>query len=264
MTAPALSLLAAVLMAVASAAGLLRPGLYRDNALVTAGWHGNDLVTLFVAAPLLAASALLARRGSPAGLLVMLGLLDYAVYNYAFYLFGAAYNSLFLGYVAIVVCAAVALIAGLVNLNPVGLGDALRRSAAPAVAAWMVLVGIGLGGFWVATSLAYAVTGEVPPVVAAVGHPTNVIAALDLSMVVPPMLIGAAWLWQRTAWGYAIAVIVNVKGAAYMLALSAASVAAVRAGASDDATQLALWAPIGAGSLAASIALLIPAGRRSR
>lgn len=251
-----LAMATAVLMAAASAAGLVRPDLYRDNLLVTSGWYGNDLVTLTAACPLLLAASALGRRGSLRALLVALGMLDYALYNYAFYLFGAAFNALFLVYVAVMVLAALGLIFGLTALDIRALDAAASRRRSRPVAAWMLVVASALGGFWVATSMAYVFTGEVPPVVAAVGHPTNVIAALDLSLVVPLMLIGGVWLWQRQAWGYVLAVIANVKGAAYMLALSAATMAAIRAGASDEATQLALWAPIGAGSLAASIALL--------
>jgi hypothetical protein len=266
MTAHRLSMLAAALMAAASAAGLLRAGLYRDNVLVASGWYGNDLVTLAVASPLLLASSAFARRGSARALLVMFGMLDYALYNYAFYLFGAAFNALFLVYVAVVVLAAAGLIFGLSALDARGFDESAARVPARPVAVFMLVVAAGLGGFWVATSLAYVLTGEVPAVVTAVGHPTNVIAALDLSMVVPLMLIAGVWLWQRRPWGYVLAVIANVKGAAYMLALSAATVAAVRAGASDDAVQLALWAPINIGSLVASAALLpfSPGGRRSR
>lgn len=256
MTADRLSMATAALMAAASTAGLLRPAIYRDNPLVASGWFGNDLVTLAVACPLLVVAAGLARRRSPRARLVMFGMLDYAVYNYAFYLFGAAFNALFLLYVAVTVFAAAGLIFGLSALDARGFAEAAARAPARAVAVFMLIVAAGLGGFWAATSLAYVFTGEVPAVVAAVGHPTNVIAALDLSLVVPLMLIAGIWLWQRRPWGYVLAVVANVKGAVYMLALSAATVTALRAGASEEASQLALWIPIGAGSLVASAALL--------
>jgi hypothetical protein len=255
MSAPALALAAAGLMSAASAAGLIHPAVYRDNLLVRSGWFGNDLATLAAAVPVLAASAIAARRGQAAAALVMLGMLDYAVYNYAFYLFGAAFNGLFLVYAAIVVIAAVALIAGLAGVDAARFRSAAAGGRVRGVAAWMLLVALALGGFWIATSFEYVFTARVPGVVEAVGHPTNVIAALDLTMVVPPMAIGGAWLWQRRPWGYVIAVVANVKGAAYMLALCAATLAAVRAG-PGDAVQLALWVPVGIGSLIASAVLL--------
>ena len=76
----------------ASLGGLVPRAPYRDNALVTGGWLGNDLVTLLVAAPLLALACVGAARGSARWTLVWLGMLDYTLYNFAFYLFGAALN----------------------------------------------------------------------------------------------------------------------------------------------------------------------------
>jgi hypothetical protein len=81
--------------------------------------------------------------------------------------------------------------------------------------------------------------------VTAVDHPTNLTAALDLWLVVSFGLLGGAWLWAGRPWGYVIATIWTIQGAAYMAALSAASLAAFRSGAAADATQLALWIPIG-------------------
>jgi hypothetical protein len=51
--------------------------------------------------------------GSTRGMLIWLGLLAYALYNYAFYLFGAAFNALFLVYVAAFATPALALVAAL-------------------------------------------------------------------------------------------------------------------------------------------------------
>ena len=252
-----LSWLTAALMATAAGAGLVAPGLYRDNAFVTAGWFGNDLVTLAVAVPLLVLSHRAAARGSTRGLLVWLGLLDYALYNYAFYLFGAAFNALFLVYVAAFTAAALALIAGLVHLDAAAVA---RRfdSDTPVrfVTAVLLLIAVGLGGFHVAVALASAASGEPPALVDTVGHPTNVVAALDLPFVVVVSALAAGWLWQRRPWGYVLAAIMVVKGAVYMLALSAATLAAVRAGAADDASAIALWGSIGVVCLLAAIALL--------
>jgi hypothetical protein len=116
-TASGLSALIAILAAVASAVGLLAGGVYRDNAFVAAGWHGNDLVTLVAVVPALAASLILSGRGSHRARLVGLGLLAYMLYNYAFYLFGAAFNRLFLLYVLLVTLSGLAIGLALVHLD---------------------------------------------------------------------------------------------------------------------------------------------------
>jgi hypothetical protein len=244
-----------LLMAAVSIAGLSAPGLYRDNLLVASGWRGNDLITLVLAVPVLGASTVMARHGRARAELIRLGALLYVVYNFAFYLFGAAFNELFLAYVALVVFGAAGLIVGLGRLDStrVGLpGPATRRG----VALYLALIGLVLGGVHVSFAVSFIASGELPAIVVATGHPTHVVGALDLSLVVVPSFVSAVWLWQGRAWGFVIAVLVNVKGAMYMAALTAATIAAHRAGALEDVTQAYLWTGIGVGCLVAATALL--------
>lgn len=256
-TADILSAIILVLAAAASAGGLLLAGLYRDNDLVRSAWLGNDLVTLVVAVPVLAASLAFARRGSPRARLVQLGMLDYMLYNYAFYLFGAAFNSLFLIYTALFTLAIFALISGLLDLD-VGLiaGRIRPRASFRWVSGWMVFVALGLTAVYLIQSLQFIATAALPAIVVATGHPTSVVFALDLSLVVPVLLLGAVWLWQRRPWGYVLAAIVNVKGAVYMLALSGATAASFKFGFLEDPSQIVLWLVLGAGSLLAVLRLL--------
>lgn len=255
--AEALSAAVAALMLAASLAGLLDEGLYRDNPLVRSGWLGNDLVTLVVAVPTLVSGLLLARRGSVPGRLLWLGMLTYAFYDYAFYLFGAAYNALFLAYAAIVTASGFALAFGLSNLDVATVAGRFRTTTpVKRVAAYTLLVSAILGGFWLGVGVASLASGRPPAMVDATGGVTNLVAALDLPLVVAVGMVAGWWLWRRRPWGYVLAAAWNVKGAVYMLALSAASVTAWRAGASDDVSQLGLWAPIGIGCGVASFILL--------
>lgn len=256
-TAWVFSWIVAVLAVVAAGVGVLWPGVYRDNPLVTAAWLGNDLVTLLVAVPVLVTAMLLARAGSRRGLLVWMGMLLYALYNFQFYLFGAAFNALFLAYVALFTFSALALGFGLTSVDMRALVDIVRPGPSDRrVAAWMAIVGAFLGGFWIALAVRYWLTGAVPPMVEATSHPTNVTGALDLSLVVALAFLAAAWLWHHRPWGYVLAVIWNVKGAVYMVALSAASVTAVRVGEGASVAQVGLWIPIGVGCLVAAWVLL--------
>jgi hypothetical protein len=54
------------------------------------------LITLLVAVPLFVPAFVGAARDSVRGLLLSLGIIGYALYNYAFYLFDAALNVFFL------------------------------------------------------------------------------------------------------------------------------------------------------------------------
>jgi hypothetical protein len=257
-TAYRLSILVLVLMVGASAGGLLMPGLYRDNARVTAGWFGNDLVTLLVAAPVLAVSLYASSRGSLRARLVWLGMLDYALYNVAYYLFGTAFNSLFLVYVLTFALSLMALVFGLARLDVEALGRRLRAGVGERwIAGFMFFVAVGLSAVYTIDSVRFILTGRLPAVIAMTGKATNLVFALDLTLVVPWFILGGVWLWQRRPWGRVIAAITNVKGAVYMLALSAATIsAAVRIDAPEELGQVGLWAFIGLGNLIASLLLL--------
>lgn len=231
--------------------------LYRDNLLVRSAWYGNDLVTLLLAVPLLTIAYRQARKQSPRGNLLWLGMLAYTFYNYAFYAFGAAFNQLFLVYVLILVLSTLGLIQGLTSSE---MNFVLRSAAVDrvqrAVGIFIIVVSLILGSFWVAVSAGFIWTGQVPAMVTAVEHPTNITAALDLWLVVTFGLIAGIWLWRRRAWGFVIASIWAVKGAVYMAALSAAAIATYASGATADLSQLGLWAPIGVGSVVSSMLLI--------
>jgi hypothetical protein len=258
-TVYALSIFIAILMVVASAGGILIPNLYRDNARVSAGWFGNDLVTLVVAVPLLIVSTFFSSRGSRRARLVWLGMLDYALYNTSYYLFGTAFNSFFLIYVILFVLSMMALVFALAELDIDEIGGRFRAGA-PArwIAGFMVFVAAGLTIVYSMESLRFVFTGQIPQIVTLTGQVTSVVFALDLTLVVPWFILGAIWLWQRKPWGYVIATMWNVKGAVYMLALSAATVSvSLQMDLPEELGQVGLWAFIGLGSL---IAALLPLG----
>jgi len=77
-------------------------GLYRYDLPITAvGFRAADAITLVLALPLLVISLVLYGRGSLKGGLLLVGVLAYFLYNYGSMASGAAYNSLFLVYVAL-------------------------------------------------------------------------------------------------------------------------------------------------------------------
>jgi hypothetical protein len=252
-----LSWLIAALALIASAGGLLMDGLYRDNLFVTSALRGNDLVTLAVALPAFVAAILWARRGSMRAYLVWLGLLDYMLYGYAFYLFGAAFNVFFLIYVALLALSLYALIYALLRLDV----DALTRHVKPRapvrwVCGYLLVVAVGLSAVYLAQTLAFIVRGELPAIIPATGHPTNVVFALDLTLMVPALVLAAVWLWQRRPWGYVLATALAVKGAIYPLALAAGSLWGARVGVPGGGSEAPMWLTLSVAGLIASLFLL--------
>lgn len=252
-----LSIVIVVLAIIASVGGLLIDGLYRDNAFVTSTWRGNDIVTLAVAVPLLVVAAIVARRGSPRAYLVWLGLMESTLYNFGFYLFGSAFNKLAMVYVALFALSIWTLFIGLANLDVTALSRKFgARTPTKPISVYMLFLGLGLGAVYVVTWLDFVASGRVPEMVTRTAQPTNVVMALDMSLVVPLFVVGAIWLWQRKPWGYVLAAMVNVKGAVYMLGLCAATWTAYQAGTVSSPSEIAIWGSIGVICLVASIALL--------
>jgi hypothetical protein len=237
-----LSITIAVFATFASAGGLLLNGLYRDNLFVTSAWKGNDVVTLLLAVPLLVMAMIYSKSGSRKASLIWMGVLDYMLYNYAFYLFGAAFNWFFLLYVALLGLSIFALIFGLIHLDLNGIiGQIRERMPVGWIAAYMLFVATGLSLIYIAQSLGFIFTGEVPAIVTNTGHPTNVVFALDLTLLVPFLVLGAIWLIRRKPWGFVLAGILTIKGPLYTIVLTAGSLWAANAGVPDVAGQVPLW-----------------------
>lgn len=232
-----LSIFIAILATIASAGGLLLDSLYRDNAFVTTTWLGNDAVTLFLAVPILVAAMIISNRGSLKAQLIWMGALDYMLYNYAFYLFGAAFNWFFLVYVALLALSIFALIFGLLALDVNGISGQVPVKW---IGSYFLFVAVGLGLVYLIQSIGFIFTGSLPAIVTMSGHPTNVVFALDLTLLVPWLILGAVWLMKRQPWGYVIAGILNVKGPLYTLVLAVNSILVLNAGITQT-SELPLW-----------------------
>jgi hypothetical protein len=244
----------AVLMRVQALMGLLLPEQYRDSEPIKTTWFGNDWVTLVVAVPLLCVGLIHAGRGSVRGLLLWLGLLGYAVYNYAFYLLGAALNVFFPLYVAAVVLATITLILTLSKLDVADVA-ARFRPVAPVriIGGCLVFVGIGLASVWIAMWAAYVFAGRPTPVEPEV---FKLVAALDLSLMVPVLTLGGILLWRRGAWGYVIAAIASIQSALYLLVLSVNSIVLIRRGFASAPAELPMWGTLAVFTSTVALVLL--------
>ncbi len=196
-------------------------------------------------------------RGSQRAQLVWLAMLDYTLYNFAFYVFAAAFNWFFLIYVALFTLSIFALIFGLVNIDVNGISQKFpARTPVKWISGYMLFVAVGLSTVHITQSLCFVVTGQLPPIVVKTGHPTNVIPALDLSLLVPIFVLGAIWLWKRRPWGYVLAAMSIVNGAVYTLVLTVVSLWAANAGVPGASAEIPLWFFLTTAGLIASLFLL--------
>jgi len=220
-----MSVIIAILAVFASFGGLFIEGIYNDNNLVVAAWQGNDIVTLFFVVPvMLLALALLKRRPIIARLFWM-GSLWYMIYNYMFYMFGAAFNVFFLIYIAIFTLSGYTLIFALIKTNAIAMSKSFTaRTPVKWISGFMMFFAVLLGTLWIMMSLSFVLTGVVPQSIVQTGHPTGVVFAADLSLLIPALFFSAVLLRKKQPWGYVLSVIVLVKATAYGLVLMIMSV----------------------------------------
>lgn len=215
-----LSALAAAAAVAGSLGGLFVHHLYRDDsAWAVAALRGGDLATLVVAVPVLIGALVLARRGSARATLVWLGALGYGVYNFAFYVFGAAFNDIFLVHVVAFAASLYALIVLLPSIDaPAFAGRFRAKTPARVVAVLLILVAVVFAILWTTFSLQYAIAGRLS-LGAATLPGMHLVFALDLPLMAPSMAIGGALLWRRRPWGYVLASALCVFGALYQVNL---------------------------------------------
>jgi len=221
-----LSSLIALLAAVAAAAGLfageggesflfstlrggtariLGRGLYRyDTVFFGAGFRGQDVVALFFGVPLLITAIILYQRGTLSGQFLLAGVLGYFLYLYASMALGAAYNRLFLLYIALFSASLFAFVQVL-------------SSAAGGLEAYGTVAGLPRGGLAAFLLVAGAITLVVwgSPLVKALGsggppermdsYTTMVTYALDLAVITPATILCAILVLRGAPLGYAVA-----------------------------------------------------------
>jgi hypothetical protein len=221
-SARVMSVMILALMAVESVAGLWVRGLYRDPPPVAAMLRAYDLVTLVIVVPALALALLVSGRLAQ---LVWLSALAYGVYNYAIYVFGTAFNTLFLIHVALFGLLVFALALGLGTVDVEAIAARLQpRVRLRVVAGLLLLLAAGLAGMWVANALRFAVTGELPResylVLPIAG--VHLAYVLDLALFAPACALAGVLLWRRAAWGYVLATVMLLFGTVYQVSYLAA------------------------------------------
>jgi hypothetical protein len=194
-------------------------GLYKyDTVSSAAQMQGNDLVTLVLGVPLLAISAWSAFRGSLRGRLLLTGTLGFFLYTYMSMAMLAAYNSLFLIYVALFGLSLYAFILSMLSFD---LGDLPQHFSARLPHGWIAALLFLVGGFlllaWLGRIVPPLLAGEIP---ALENTTTLVIQAMDLVLIVPLAILAGILLLRRSPWGYLLASVALLKGVTLGLAVS--------------------------------------------
>ncbi|WP_052519184.1 hypothetical protein [Archangium violaceum] len=180
-------------------------GLYRhDTLFIGAGNKGVATVVLVLGVPLLILSALLYRRGSLRGALLLLGTLAYFLYVHASMALGTAYNPLFLSYVSLLSASLFAFMLAFASIDrqvmPSHFTPHLPRRG---LAFFMFACGLVTLGVWLGPLLVSLLQGQPPKLLDS--YTTMVTEALDLAIITPATFLSGGLLLRRAPLGYLMA-----------------------------------------------------------
>ena len=117
-----------------------------------------------------------------------------------------SFNAFFLIYTALLGLSIFALILGLVNLDVNGIRQQFReRTPVKWIGGYFLFVAFGLSAVYLMQSIAFIFTGQLPSIVTISGHPTSIVFALDLTLLVLWFVVGVLWLMKRQPWGFVVA-----------------------------------------------------------
>ncbi len=186
-------------------------GLYRyDTPLMAVGFKAADAVTLVLAIPLLVIFTLLYRRGSLKGGLLLTGVLAYFLYNYGSMATSAAYDNLFLAYVAIFSASLFGLVLTLMSFDvqalPFHFSAGLPRRG---ISIFLVVSGGILALVWLVLSVVPALLQNRAPLEVA-SYTTFITGVVDIGIVAPALIVAGVLLLRRAPMGYLLATMMLV------------------------------------------------------
>jgi len=181
-------------------------GLYQfDTSIGAAGFLAADVVTIFLAVPILGISVLLYRRGSVKGGLILSGALAYFLYNYTSMGFGSAYNNLFPVYIILFASSLYGLILALLSFDlqalPICFRSDLPRKG---IGIFLIVCAIIVCLIWLVLSILPALFANKAPV-EAYYYTTFTTGIIDIGMVAPALLLGRVLIRRGTSFGYLLA-----------------------------------------------------------
>ena len=227
---------------------------YWDTVSSAAQMQANDLVTLLLGLPLLAVSFWLARRGSLRGRLLLTGTLGFILYTYITMSFGAAYNPLFLVYVALFSLSLFAFILSMISFDletlPSHFSERLPRRA---IAGLLFFAAAFLSLAWLGR-IVPTLTGDQAPVLENVT--TMFIQVMDLGLIVPLCVLAGVLLLRRSAWGYLLASVGLLKFLTMGIAVSLMGLNMARVGVPISPVEIGVFLTIALVNVAMVIVLL--------
>jgi hypothetical protein len=193
----------ALLVIVVSYAGLFIPETYTKE---TANWQaqalGQDIIDLFLIVPLLLITSWLAYKKNRAALLVWSGLLVYLIYTFVLFCFAVHFNYLFIVYCTTLGLSFYAFLYFLLSQikEPI-VSWFTERIPVKSVGIYLIVLSGLFYLLWLSEIFPANLNNTIPSSITESGLITNPVHALDLSVVLPGMVIVAILLLKKKSLG---------------------------------------------------------------
>jgi hypothetical protein len=198
------------------------------------------MVTLFIAVPLLAVASLLYRRASLRSKVLLSGTLAYFLYTYTSLAMLAAYNELFLLYVALFSMSLFAFVMTVGEIDIASLPSHFsERFPRRSTAGFAFFLGAVLALMWLGRIIPALLSGATP--FGLESYTTLVIQVLDLGVIVPTAIVAGVLLLKEAPFGYLLSSVILVKGFSMGAAVSAMVLMQMLAGVEMSPVEAAIF-----------------------
>lgn len=216
---------------------------------------GQDIITLLVGIPLLLVAISLASRGSIRGKVLRAGALWYFAYTYLLMAFGAAYNPLFLVYVALYSASLFALVLSLFSIDVAHLPAQFSPHFARRTIAWLMMgIGTLLALLWLGRIVPSLLLSTPPPGLES--YSTLFVQGGDLGLVVPLAALTGVLLLKRHPVGYLLTGVILIQGATLGLALLAMTITMAATGVAIVPVEAVFFVMVAVVCIAAALHLV--------
>ena len=238
--------LIAGLTLVSCALSIIKNDIYEDGSWANAQWLGQDVVTLFLAFPLLMVSL---NHGivndNQKWKLINAGVLLYFAYTYSFFMFAANLTFLYLFHLPIFGLSVISLVMSCVDIFGTPRGFFLeKKGLRKVIILYLGFIALFVATLWLTDIFAHLTNPEhisdTPD-----GKAPLIIYSLDLAIILPLMILSAIHLFKGTQTGYKLTGIILVKTSTLGFALMAMALSMYIQKLSPDYFLIALWSVIG-------------------
>ena len=239
-TATILASMVSVLLLVTAGAGLFGQNVYDAFAppKYVQESRAQDLITLALGIPLLAAALIAVRRGRAWGFPLWTGVLAYELYVYAIYAFGGVYNIFFLAYIAVASLSLYGIVGVLGGVDGAWFQQSVdEKMPRRWIGGFFLLIAAIFAAIWIESVVETISTG--------IENSGHLIFVIDLMIVLPAFAISAVKLFRRQAMGDVLAGTMLIKFNSLCIAIALGQLFRSMNGIAVESGLLAVFIPLG-------------------